>query len=168
MLRPTVSRNKAPILGLQPEFYYCHVVAGLLMWGPLSDGRTGLSFTIAAGPRQHSHSWVRVPWDSRPYFAVSDTILLFSSPPTTCRATVEVFDPASTRDYYPEFSPESESESHCDWRSVSLSVLVSSPVRGSWPDITSSYCLTISVLSLGGGALSDERVGLSFVRVCQQ
>jgi hypothetical protein len=28
--------------------------------------------------------------------------------------------------------------------------------------------LTISVLSLGGGALSDERVGLSFVRVCQQ
>jgi hypothetical protein len=44
-------------------------------------------------------------------------------------------------------SNESESESHCDWRSVSLSVLVSSPVRGSWPDI--SYFLTISVLSLG-------------------
>jgi hypothetical protein len=46
---------------------------------------------------------------------------------------------------------ESESESHCDWRSVSLSDLVSSPVRGSWPDI--SYCLTISVLSLGGRPL---------------
>jgi hypothetical protein len=41
-----------------------------------------------------------------------------------------------------------ESESHCDWRSVSLSVLVSSPVWGSWPDI--NYCLTVTVLSLGG------------------
>jgi hypothetical protein len=55
--------------------------------------------------------------------------------------------------------PESESESHCDWRSVSLSILVSSPVCGSWPDI--SYCLTVTVLSLGGGALSDERMDLS-------
>jgi hypothetical protein len=27
-----------------------------LMWGALSDERTGLSFTIAAGPPQHSHS----------------------------------------------------------------------------------------------------------------
>jgi hypothetical protein len=42
-----------------------------------------------------------------------------------------------------------ESESHCDWRSVSLSVLVSSPVRGSWPDI--SYSLTVTILSVGGG-----------------
>jgi hypothetical protein len=43
---------------------------------------------------------------------------------------------------------ESESESNCDWRSVTLSILVSSPVRGSWPDIR--YCLTVTVLSLGG------------------
>jgi hypothetical protein len=28
----------------------------------LSDERTGLPFTIAAGPRQRSYSWVRVPW----------------------------------------------------------------------------------------------------------
>jgi hypothetical protein len=35
---------------------------------------------------------------SRPYFTVSDSRLLFSSPPTTRRATVEVFDPVSTRD----------------------------------------------------------------------
>jgi hypothetical protein len=55
-----------------------------------------------------------------------------------------------------------ESESHCDWRSVSLSVFVSSPVRGSWPDI--SYCLTVTVLSLGGRPLWREG-GLSFVRV---
>jgi hypothetical protein len=37
------------------------------------------------------------PWDSRPYFTVSDLRLPISSPPTTRRVTVEVFDPASTR-----------------------------------------------------------------------
>jgi hypothetical protein len=68
------------------------------MWGVLSDERTGLSFTIAAGPRQRSHSRVGVTWGSLPYFSVSDSRLTFSSPPTTRRVTVEVFDPASTRD----------------------------------------------------------------------
>jgi hypothetical protein len=68
------------------------------MWGALSDETTGLSFTIAAGPRQRSYSRVRVPWDSRPYFTVSDSRLPFSSPPTTRKAAVKVFDPASTRD----------------------------------------------------------------------
>jgi hypothetical protein len=57
----SLSWNKAPIRGLRPDFYYCQTVAGLLMWGALSDERTGLSFTIAAGPRQRSHSQVRVP-----------------------------------------------------------------------------------------------------------
>jgi hypothetical protein len=33
----------------------------------------GLSFTIAAGSRQRSHSQVRVPRDLRPYFNVSDS-----------------------------------------------------------------------------------------------
>jgi hypothetical protein len=50
----SVSWNKAPIWGLRPDFYYCQRVAGLLMWGALSDEKTGLSFTTAAGPRQHS------------------------------------------------------------------------------------------------------------------
>jgi hypothetical protein len=45
------------------------------MWVALSDERTGLPFTIDAGPRQRSHSWVRVPRDSRPYFTVSDSRL---------------------------------------------------------------------------------------------
>jgi hypothetical protein len=40
-----------------------------------SDERTGLSFTIDAGLRQRSHSRVRVPWDSRPYFTASDSRL---------------------------------------------------------------------------------------------
>jgi hypothetical protein len=64
------------------------------MWSSLSDERTGLSFTFAADAHQRSHSRVRVSWDSRPYFTVSDFRLPFSSPPTTSRVTVEVFDPS--------------------------------------------------------------------------
>jgi hypothetical protein len=86
----------APIWGLRPYFYYRRTVAGLLMCGALSDERTGLSFTTAAGYSQRSHCRVRVPWDSRPYFTVSDLRLPFSSPPTTRRVMVEVFDPVST------------------------------------------------------------------------
>jgi hypothetical protein len=67
------------------------------MWGVLSDEWTGLSFTIAAGPRQPSHSRVRVPWNSWPYFTVSNSRFSFSLPPTTRRAMVKIFDPASTR-----------------------------------------------------------------------
>jgi hypothetical protein len=102
MLRPTVSRPvclgiKHPSRGLRPDFYYRRTVAGLLMWGAVSDEWTGLSFTVAAGSSQRRHSLVRAPLDSRPYFTVSDLRLLISSPPTTRRVTVEVFDPASTR-----------------------------------------------------------------------
>jgi hypothetical protein len=70
---------------------------GLALCGAFSDERKGLSFVYAAGLRQLSLSSVRVPWDSWPYFTVSDLRLPFSLPPTTCRVTVEVFDPASTR-----------------------------------------------------------------------
>jgi hypothetical protein len=51
----SLSWIKAPIWGLRPD---------LLMWGGLSDERTCLTFTIAAGPLQRSHSQVRVPQDS--------------------------------------------------------------------------------------------------------
>jgi hypothetical protein len=68
----SLSWNKAPIWGLRPNFYYCQTVAGLLLWVALSDERMSLSFTIAAGHHQRSHSRVRVPWNSRPYFTVSD------------------------------------------------------------------------------------------------
>jgi hypothetical protein len=47
-------------------------------------------------------------------------------------------------------------------QSISQSVLVSGPIWGSWQDIY--YCLTVTVLLLWV-ALSDERTGLSFVRV---
>jgi hypothetical protein len=93
----SLSWNKAPVWGLRPDFYYRRAVAGLLMWGALSDERTGLSFTIAAGPSQRSHSLVLAPLDSRPYFTGSDLRLPILSPPKTRRVTVEVFDPASTR-----------------------------------------------------------------------
>jgi hypothetical protein len=82
-----------------------------------------LSFAIAVGPRQRSYFRVWVPQDSWPNFTVSDSRLpqpgepdpriyipgnrvaqlypqalgSFPSPPTTHRATVEVFEPASTR-----------------------------------------------------------------------
>jgi hypothetical protein len=60
----SLSWNKAPIWGLRSDFYYCQTVAGLLMWGVLSDERTGLSFAIAVASSQRSHSRVRVPSDS--------------------------------------------------------------------------------------------------------
>jgi hypothetical protein len=76
-LQPTVSRPVCMVtsthLGLTTIFCYCQTVAGLLMWGAFSDERMGLPFTIAAGPREWSHSWVRVPRNSWPYFTVSDS-----------------------------------------------------------------------------------------------
>jgi hypothetical protein len=56
----SLSWNKAPIWGLRPDFYFRRTVAGLLMWGALSDERTGLSFTIATGASQRSHSRDRI------------------------------------------------------------------------------------------------------------
>jgi hypothetical protein len=79
----SLSWNKASISGLRPDLYHCLTVAGFLIWGALSDKRTGLLFTIAAGPRHRSHFRVRVPRDLRPYFTVLDSRLPFSSPPTT-------------------------------------------------------------------------------------
>jgi hypothetical protein len=68
------SWNKAPVWGLRPDFYYCQTFADLLIWDVLSDERTGLSFTVAPGPRQRSHFRVPVPWDSWPYCTISDSI----------------------------------------------------------------------------------------------
>jgi hypothetical protein len=67
------------------------------MWGAVSDERTGLSFTTAAGPRQLNHCRVRVPWDRDHILLSQIRDFPFVSPPTTRMATVEVFDPASAR-----------------------------------------------------------------------
>jgi hypothetical protein len=81
MLLPTVSQPVCfgikPPSEVQDQIFIGQTVAGLLTWGALSNERTGLPFTIAAGPRQRIHSRVRVSRDSRPYFTVSD-----SRPPT--------------------------------------------------------------------------------------
>jgi hypothetical protein len=74
----SVSLGVEPHLGLMTRY-----VTFLFLWSALSDARTGLSFVYAAGPCQRSLSRVRVPWDSRPYFTVSDLRLPFSSLPTT-------------------------------------------------------------------------------------
>jgi hypothetical protein len=139
------SWNKAPIWGLRSDLDYCQTVAGLLLWGVLSDERTGVSFAIATGPRQRSHFRVRVPWDSRPYFTVSDSRLPFSLPPTTRRATVEVFASGS--------AAESESYVTTDGQPASVS-WNKAPLCGLRPDLY--YCLTVAGLLIWG-ALSDER-----------
>jgi hypothetical protein len=38
----SLSWNKTPFWGLRPDLYYCLKVAGLMIWGALSDERTGL------------------------------------------------------------------------------------------------------------------------------
>jgi hypothetical protein len=58
------------------------------MWGILSDEKTDLSFTIAAGPRQRSRSRIRVPWDSGQYF-----ILWFGTPPTWSAMPPNLYQP---------------------------------------------------------------------------
>jgi hypothetical protein len=117
---------QARIWGPRPDFYYCQTVAGLLMWGALSNESTGLLSTIAAGPRQRSHYRVRLPrglglmtvfyclrfetpptWRARPPYLyppgtdwpsyIPRHWVHFLSPHTTPRATVEIFESASTR-----------------------------------------------------------------------
>jgi hypothetical protein len=147
----SLSGNKAPIWGLRQDFYYCQTIGGFLIRGSLSGERAGLKFTVADGPRQRSPR-VRVPWNSRPHFIVSDSRLPFFSPPTTRRATVEVFDPAST------------------WVAVESSLMLR-------PTVSRPVCLGIKhpsgaydqifitdrvVCLLMRGALSDERTRLSF------
>jgi hypothetical protein len=77
----SLSWCEAPIWGSKPHFCYCQTLVGLLMWGTLSKERMGLSFKIAAGPCQCSHSWVQILWDSWPYFTVSDSRLLIHGGP---------------------------------------------------------------------------------------
>jgi hypothetical protein len=134
--------------GSWPDIYYCLTVTVLFLWEALSDERTGLSFVYAAGPRQRSLSWVRVPWISRPYFTVSGMRLL----------------PIASYDSQGQgggirlrlrlhtgfwFQRQSQSYIATGGQSVSLGVEL-------------HYSLTVTVFFLWG-ALSDERTGMSFV-----
>jgi hypothetical protein len=166
------SWNKAPIWGVPPSFFTVRQLRVCWCGGVLSDERKRLSFTIAAGPRQRSHSRVRVPWNSRPYFTVSDSRLRFLSPPTTHRATVEVFDPASTRDW---LHSESESEAYLrtGGQSVSLSWIKHSYFILIWTVSYIAYlyprkCLLIT--RIHGNVFRNELVSKNQTqqkRVCQ-
>jgi hypothetical protein len=88
MLRPMVSHPVC--LGVKhlpgtQDLIFITVRQLQVCWcGAPSDEKMSLSFTIVAGPCQHSHSWVRIPQDSWPCFTVSD--LKFPQPggPGSC------------------------------------------------------------------------------------
>jgi hypothetical protein len=171
----------APIWGPKPDFYYCQRVVGLLMWGALSDERTGLSFTFAAGPRQPSHFLLRVPRDSLRYFTVSDSRLPQPGGPgfriyIPLEQGVPVVPPGNgflfrrllrlARPRWKHSNPptrddtENESKSYItiDGRSAVLS-LNKAPIWSLRPDFYS--CQTVAGL-LMWGSFSDERASLSF------
>jgi hypothetical protein len=108
----SLSWNIAPIWGLRPDFYYCQTVVGLLMWGALSDERTGLSFTVAAGPRQRGtrdHIFLSQIWETSLFVAYYDS-----------QGTVEVLD---TPPPHGISTTQSQSQSYIatDGRSISKS-----------------------------------------------
>jgi hypothetical protein len=174
----SLSWCQAPIWGLRPDFYYCQTDAGLLMWDAFSGERTGLPFTIAAGPRQGSHSWVRVLQDSWPYFTASDTRLPQPGgsgphiyipqeqggpviPPSTGFPFHHLLMLARLRWRYSNLPPcraQSQSYVTTDGQLTSLS-WNKAPIWGLQPDLY--YCMTFAGL-LKWGALSDKRTSLSF------
>jgi hypothetical protein len=89
--------------------------------------------------------------ESRPYYTVSYSRLPFSSLPTTRRATVAIFDPASTRD------SQSQSQSYVttDARLASLSWNKAS-IWGLRADLY--YCQTIAGLMMWGTLSQSELV----------
>jgi hypothetical protein len=148
----------------------------------------GLTFTIAAGPRQRSYSVVLVSRDLGEYFALSVSRLPatwrakfrflyppgtgcrsytprhwvpFSSP-TTRRAMMEVLEPTSTRGSTTQVKVEVMLRPTVQSASPSWN---KEPIWGLRPDLY--YCQTVTGLLIWG-AISDERTGRSFARLSQQ
>jgi hypothetical protein len=97
ILRPTFRRPVS--LGIKhpskayDRIFYSQTVAGFLIWGAFSDERMSLSFKIAAGLRQRSHSRVGVPWNSLLYFTVLDSKLYQKSKSKLCYDRLSVGQP---------------------------------------------------------------------------
>jgi hypothetical protein len=102
--------------------------------------------------------WFETPtswWSRSPYLYTPGTgwpgytprhWVLFSSPPTTCRATVEVLTPLPWQGILTNIKVKVIVTLRL---TVSQSVLLSSPIWGSWPD--NYYCFIVTVLSCGSG-----------------
>jgi hypothetical protein len=143
----------------------------------LPDEKMALSLTIAASPRQRSHSQVRVQRYSWPQFAVSDSRLpcpriyiprsrvarlypqalsSFSSPPTTCRATVEY----STRLHAEERTLSVTSKRLlCSPRHL-LDLEIGSPSRRQ--EGSAFQCRRLTKQNSGPPPLSQIKAGFSF------
>jgi hypothetical protein len=110
---------QAPIWGLRPDFYYCQTVAGLLMWalsltrervcrlqlllteqsflGPSPAGLVTIFYCLRfeTPPTWRARSPCLYPLGTRWPSYTPRHWVPFSWPPTTRRAMVEVFEPAS-------------------------------------------------------------------------
>jgi hypothetical protein len=154
-LRLTVSQSVSlgvePIWGSWPDIYYSLTITVLFLWGALSDDRTGLFFVYAAGSS----------------LGTRDHILLSQIWDFPFRRLLR---PAGSRWRHSTPPP-------CGW----LAILSLSHIATDGQSVCLSWCQAPSgahdqilvtvwqfLSCLGEGALSDERVGLSFVRACQQ
>jgi hypothetical protein len=71
-LRLTVCQSVSFGDELMTRYFYSLTVTTLFFWGAISDDRTGLYFVHAAGIASVVFLGSRVPWDSWPYFTLSD------------------------------------------------------------------------------------------------
>jgi hypothetical protein len=161
----SVSFGIEPNLGLMTRDLLLYDSYGLVLWGALSDERKDLSFVYAAGTHQRIFSRVRVPWHSWPYFTVSDLRLPFSSPPTTRRVTVEVFDPASTR--VSPTTPTANSYKPLIWNAGKRfnCCVTADAVTWPFPTLAFSKCLLLRGSARHGENTASSIVANSRVRV---
>jgi hypothetical protein len=79
MVSQSVSLGVEPHLGLITRYLLLIESYDLVLWGALSDEKTGLSFVHAVGPQQHSLLRVRVRWNSWLYSLRFEDFLFVAS-----------------------------------------------------------------------------------------